>query len=346
MKLFFEYGRSATALPSLPCELLAKAGKTELQLLLALAASPSLQENYENGADALAASLKVSRAALDRALGFWLGAGLIGQQSESVEQVVAEAVEQIESAPEKVAEPTAVIPKRTVVTELPRYTTDELEQVMKRRQNTGHLIDEAQKALGVIFTSQSQISQLIGMVEGLGISEEYLLILLSYCREKGKATLRYAEKLAVSLVDDEVTTPTALTDRLCAIEAAASAEGQIKRLLGLTRTLTGKEKGFVADWTNKFGFDDTMIAKAYEFAADATPNPTINYINPILVRWYEEKITTPDAADRDREARRAAADTAPKKGKKTTETAKPVSFDVDDFFAAAMNRGYGEKPKK
>ena len=34
-----------------------------------------------------------------------------------------------------------------------------------------------------------------------------------------------------------------------------------------------------------------------------------------------------------------------KKGKKAQTPTTATSFDVDDFFSAAMNRGYGEKPK-
>ena len=349
MKLFFEYGKRAVALPALPETLLARASKVELQLLLALTASPALMEDYESGADALAATLSVSRTALDSALSFWIGADLIGREEAEVEGEVAANDKQNQSAAVKAApkEPTVSVPRRTVTTELPHYTSDALDRVMANRKNSQTLVDEAQKTLGVIFTSHSQIAQLIGIVEGLGVSDEYLLLLLAYCREKGKKTLRYAEKLAVSLVDADVTTPEALSEHLLAMQAAESAEGQIKRLFGFSRSLTGKEKGFVADWTGKFGFDEQMIEKAYEFAVDATANPTLNYINSILVRWHEEGISSPDAADRDRESRRAAKDAADstKKGKKAQNPATATSFDVDDFFAAAMNRGYGEKPK-
>ena len=346
MRLFFEYGRCAVTLPAIPAHLLARASKLELQLLLALTASQALMNNYEAGADALAATLKVARSSLDSALGFWIGTGLIGRDEIHAEAKVEQAVTtEIPSA--SVPGPSIHIPKRTVTTELPRYTADELERVMAHRQNAQNLIDEAQKALGIIFTSHSQISQLIGIAEGLGISDEYLLLVLAYCREKGKNTLRYAEKLAVSLVDADITTPEALSMHFLAMEAAESAEGQIKRLLGLSRTLTGKEKGFVADWTGKYGFGEQMIAKAYEFAVDATANPTLNYVNSILVRWHEEGITTPEAADRERDAHRAAAENTPQKakGKKTTSSTTATSFDVDDFFAAAMGRGYGETPK-
>ena len=338
MSLTFEYGRHAVALPFVPESLLAKAGKTELQLLLALVSSRALRESYEENADALAATLHTNRAALDSALSFWIGAGLLVRETDGAS----------ETAAVRVAEPTPTVPvpRRTVVTELPHYTADELDRVLAGKVNSETFISEAQRALGVVFTSHSQVAQLIAISEGLGVSDEYLLLLLAYCGEKGKKTLRYAEKLAVSLVDANVTTPEALSEHFRAMEAAESAEGKIRRLFGLTRTLTGKEKGFVADWTLKYGFGEEMLEKAYEFAVEATANPTLNYVNSILVRWHGDHITTPEEADREREAHRTAESPAPsRKQRKTTEETKAKSFDVDDFFTAAMSRGYGEPSK-
>lgn len=349
MSLTFYYGLHAVTLPKIDRAFLERAGKAELALLLALASEPALMADYETNADLLAEDLSLTRAELDSALTFLLGAGMVRRRK----QVTREQISQLHAAAPKAtapaAEPAVTVPKRTVTTELPRYTADELERVMKSRKNAAHLVDEAQKALGLIFTSHSQISQLIGIAEGLSLSDEYILLLLAHCRDKGKNNLRYAEKLAVSLVDADITTPDALSEHLHALELAESAEGKIKRLFGFSRTLTGKEKGFVADWTGKFGFGEDMIQKAYEFAVEATANPTLNYVNSILLRWHEDGITTPDAADRDREKHRGAADegkTRTKKGGKASKTnhSTPQSFDVDDFFAAAMSRGYGGDP--
>ena len=350
MSLNFEYGKHAVTLPALPDKLSARASKTELQFLLALANDPTLMADYDAHADALAATLKTTRATLDAALRFWEGAGILCREDGDAE---AAKTTESEALPKTTApvEPPVSIPRRTVTTELPRYTADELNAVMTHRKNAQNLVDEAQKALGLIFTSHSQISQLMGIAEGLGLSDEYLLILFAHCREKGKNNLRYAEKLAVSLYDADITTAEALSEHLRALEQAESAEGQIKRLFGLSRSLTGKEKGFVADWTVKYGFGTDMLEKAYEFAVDATANPTLNYVNSILTRWHEQKITTPDAAERERDAHRAAAEqTAPKKtNKKAPPTADAASFNVDEFFEVAISRGYenitGKKDK-
>ena len=312
-------------------------GESELWLLLALAADESLLADFEAGADALAEALGVERSELDKALGFLMGAGILRREGARGRK---KAVPKKED--QKKQEPKAA-PRRAEVSELPKYTTDEFTQIMERRRELKLLIDEAQNALGKIF-NQTEIRQLVAISEGLGLDDEYILTLLAYCRKQEKSNLRYAEKLAVSFYDEGITTAEALIARLRELELAATAEGQIKRLFGFSRSLTGKEKGLLADWTARFGFGADMIEKGYEIAVESTANPNLSYLHSILTRWHEEGIKTPEDADRDREARRNAAEgTRPKNTKGQPPPAKATSFDVDDFFAAAVGRGYGEK---
>lgn len=341
MSLFFEYGRAVATLPSIAAEVIARAGKLELQLLVILASDPTAAADYEAHADTLAATLGTTRASLDAALSFWIGAGVISREKQAT-PAAPDFKETVTVQKPTQSEPPVSVPRRTVTTELPRYTVDEADTILATKKGAKTLVDEAQKALGRVFTSHSEISMLLALSDGLGLSDEYLLILLAYCNQMGKQTMRYAEKLAVSLYDADITTADALSAHLRALEEAATVEGALKRLMGLSRSFTAKEKGYIADWTHQYGFGEDMLEKAYEFAAEATTNPTLGYMNSILKRWHEEGIRTPGDADRDRETHRAAAEkTAPqKRGKKPTPTAEAQSFNVDEFFEVAISRGY------
>jgi len=332
MKLFFEYGRHAATVPAVPAATLKRAGKVELMLLVALGGDGALLNDYESAADRVAASLGVTRAALDAAVGFWIGAGILTKDGDAEAPEVAE----------KPAEPAVTVPPRTVVTELPHYTVDEAQAVMSRRPGAAELVDDAQKTLGRVFTSHSEISQLLGIVEGLGLSDEYILLLLAHCRNMGKTSMRYAEKLAVSLYDADITSPEALSEHLHGLEMAASTEGKLRTLLGVNRSFTAKEKGFIAEWVGKFAFEDEMIAKAFEFAADATTNPTVNYMHSILSRWHEGGIKTPADADRDREQHRGTVQRGKGKSVPAADPMQATSFNANEFFEAALRRGYTE----
>lgn len=332
MKLCFENGRTVLDREALLRAADAGVSETELWLLLSLCADESLLCDFESGADKLADDLGLARSDLDKALGFLMGAGILRREGARGRKKAAPKKDEAEKK----------APRRAEVSELPKYTTEELATILAHRRELTLLIDEAQNAIGKIF-NQTEIRQLVAISEGLGLDGEYILLLLAYCRKQEKNNLRYAEKLAVSFFDAGITTADALTEHLHALELADTAEGQIKRLFGFSRSLTGKEKGFLADWTSKYGFGAEMIEKGYEVAADSTANPTLAYLHSILTRWHEEGIKTPEDVDRDREARKAAAEGKRPKTATGQPTAKATSFDVDDFFAAAIGRGYGEK---
>jgi len=321
MKIYFEYGRKALCLPDIPIKLLVRAGKTELKLLLSVASRAELAEDYEAHADTLAAELKVTRAALDSALAFWVGAGILSKE---------ESEERTEPAEEKPT-PRAEEPvKRTRVTELPQYTSEELTKVLERRAELAGLIEEAQTELGKIF-NVTETQLLVSISEGLGLDDEYILTLLAYCKKIGKANLRYVEKTACSLYDKGICEASQLEEYLKEVDLFASSEGQIRRIFGIgDRAFTSKESKCINDWINTYGFDFEMIKCAYEETVNNTSKPSVSYANKVLENWYSEGIKTPDDIKRSKDKRSGAQ-----------SGAQATSFNVDDFFNAAINKGFG-----
>ncbi len=349
--IYFEFRRAAAVLPAISPDLLRRAGRDELALLVALASDPAL---LSADRAALAAAVGLSPETTEGALRFWVGAGLLSEEAAAEAPApradaatLAAAARLTPSAAPADREPTVTVPKRTALSELPRYTSAEVERIMAAKPSAKGLIDEAQQALGKVFVSHAEVARLLALSEELGLCDEYLLMLLAHCRELDKCSMRYAEKLAVSLYDSGITSPEALSEYLINGKRAASEESHIKRLLGMSRSLTAKEKAMVGAWVGAMGFSGEMLELAFELAAEATVNPNIAYLNSILTRWHEVGVKTPDDAARDKQAHKAATEAAPPKPKKST-SAKPSpnpnpSFDVDEFFAAAIRRGYEEK---
>ncbi len=321
MRIYFEYGRDACVLPKIDEKVLMRAGKTELRLLLALASDPRLLSDFEERADALALEMKVARNTLDNALSFWIGAGVISTSDKSVAE--GKAAEEIKLALPKVK-----------VTELPEYTREEFTEVLEHRRELKGLIEEAQAVLGKVLNI-TEAGLLVSISEGLGLDDEYILNLLAYCKSIGKSNLRYVEKTAVSFYDKGICTAGALAEHLRMLDKLSSAEGKIRGIFGMgERAFTAKESKFISDWINVYGFDFDVIKKAYEDTVNATSKPSLNYANRILESWYSEGLRTLSDVQSFREKRNVGA------------TATATSFNVDDFFTAAINKGFGESPKK
>jgi hypothetical protein len=144
-------------------------------------------------------------------------------------------------------------------------TIKEVLQYQKQHAEFSTLVEAASARLGKAI-GHGDTATLLYLHDTVGLPMEVILMEIAYAVSIGKGNMRYVEKLAVSLYDTGIITPEALTERLRQLEAAETAEGLVKRLFGFSRSLTAKEKGFVADWTGAFAFGDAMIEKAYELA--------------------------------------------------------------------------------
>ena len=327
MKIYFEYGRKALAMPSVPKKLLLRAGKTELRLLFVLAQNKEIAENYEDYADSLAAEFKVTRLALDSALGFWIGAGILSKEKAADPAEERGTLEHIMET--TVNLPKEEVKKRTRVTELPQYTGEEFSRVLERRSELSVLIEEAQNILGKVFNI-TETQCLVSIAEGLGLDEEYILTLLAYCKRIDKSNMRYVEKTAISLYDKGIQSAVQLEEYFRQLDRVASAEGKIRKIFGMgERAFTTKENAFVDAWINKYGFDFEMIKLAYEETVNNTSKPSMSYANKVLESWYAEGIKTPADLGKAKEKRKGAP-----------AGAQATSFNVDDFFNAAINRGF------
>lgn len=327
MKLSINYGQDVVVLPLRPLtERAKKATKNDLCLLFVLASDARLRADYTAEADRAAAEAGVSRAELDRALSFWQGAGLI--DVEQAEQAEAEAEAQptvpappAESAPEKKQERENV---------LPHYTTEQLTTLLESRAEAKSLVDAAQQTFGKMFTTM-EVNIVLGMMDYLALEEEYILILLAWCASKDKKSMRYAEKMALSLWDEGIREAGNLHNYLRRRDETEALRGQLRKLFGAEgRTLTAKEKAAFGRWIDEFGFGIEMVTLAYEMTVDAIGKASVPYADSILSRWHSAGINTPEAAEADRTAR----------AKARTEGNTASSFDTDEFFEDALRRSY------
>jgi len=318
MKLGFCYGTRVAVLPAAVTAHLHKATKKDIAILLTLAAEPAAQCELATAVTAITARGEYTAAEIDAALAFWRGTGMLSMD---------EGEETPRAATLQVQESEAVAPRVIAEKGLPTYNTEELSGILARRKELSQLIDDCQQAFGKIFNT-NEIGIIAAMTDYLGLDGEYILLLLTHCRNMEKKSLRYAEKMAVTLHDEGVHGAKELEERLHNIEMMAGAIGRVRTMFGIgSRALTKKEKGMLENWICKMKYDEDVLTLAYETTVNATSDPSIPYANAILERWFAEGYKT--AAD----VEQALADY---KRKKNGDS----SFDVDEFFEAALRRSY------
>ena len=317
MKLTFTYGSQVVALPALVAEHIEKATKSDIRILLELAADPVSFVDLSLAKERVAARCKRSLGEVDAALAFWRGAGVLALTEGEEVQLAAPATDTAAPAPRVVADKG-----------LPSYSTEELSGILERNKGLSRLINDSQQAFGKIF-NQSEHTVIVALSDFLGLEDEYILLLLTHCRYMGIKSLRYVEQKAIALYDSGIRDIKSLEEKLHHIEVMASSAGRICAMFGMgTREPSKREQAFIEKWICKFKFSDEVIKLAYEITVDTTTKPTLAYANKILERWHAEGYKTVEDVERA---------TAEYKRKK----AGGSSFEVDDFFEAALRRTYG-----
>ncbi len=318
MKIGFCYGDRVAVLPAAVTTHLDKASKRDIQILLELAADPLSQQDLAAACAGVATRVGCAAAEVDEALAFWRGTGVISTTEG-------------ESAPAASATVATNAPTPRVLSDkgLPSYSTEELSDILARRTEMAQLLDDCQNVFGKIFNT-GEIAIIAGLTDYLGLDQEYILLLLAHCRNMEKKSLRYVEKMAITLHDEGIHGARELEARLQNIELMAKATGRVRAIFGITsRALTSKEKALLESWICKMKFDDVMITRAYEMTVDAISKPSMPYANKILERWFADGYRTVEDVDK------AISEYKQKKNNGS-------SFDVDEFFEVALRRTYGE----
>ncbi len=313
-----QYGTRVAVVP-VPADhsALRAATREQLAVLVALMAEPCtsyLSLGERTGA---------TRSQIDEAIAYWQAAGvLLPLETPAVPPAVS-------------AEP-AVMPADTPTpdraAQLPHYNTDEAARVLSRNPGAAGVIDCCQQELGKIFnTAEAEI--IIGMLDYLSLDPEYILLLCSHSAKKGKKSLRYIEKTAITLHDKGILTYEQLDLYLQKQDMAEDAESALRDMFGIgRRALIKKEREAFFRWTAEWQMPTDVIGRAYEIAVGRTGEPSVPYTNAILEKWNAENLRTAEEVDRYEAEHRPA-------GKETAGS----SFDTDDFFEAALKRSYGDK---
>ena len=314
------------------------ASDEELRVLVLLLAAeePLSAEDLQS-----AARLETVGDAKD-ALAFWRGAGLI--KAATVKKKDAAASDE---APKEEASKPKKTPVRSA-DELPDYSGSEVASLIEKG-NLASFIEACQQIYGKVLSS-TDINILVGLREELHFDCEYICLLLKYYMGKDcdqKKPMRYIEKVAFSRYDEGVLTYEQLEAYIEKDRLMHSREGTLRKLFGIgERALTSKEETAFRRWCTEYNYDDAVIGLAYDLTVAATNKASVVYADKIIAGWNTAgcKTLSDIHALLDKEKIEKAAK-KPSKSAKEKEKDEMRSFDVDDFFAHALDRSYGTKDK-
>lgn len=332
MKISAEFKRSAFAVPGSVLEYLRDADSLELSVLLY-----ALAKGDFNLTDA-AEELGTDESEFMNAVNTWEHRGVLfierkstkKQRSEKIDSIGASSSKKnVASKKEAVSTPPKKAVKRT--SHLPGYTTEETADFLEKNKATAEIIDSCENIIGKIFTS-AEINIIVGMLDHLSLSGDYILLLFAHAASIGKKTVRYIEQMAIGFFDRGITEYAELEAELSSLKKASELESRVRAVFGMgKRALTSKEEKFIRSWSTKLGYGEDIIKRAYEITVNNTNEPSMDYANAILENWYKANLKTLEEID---------ASIAARNAEKKKESSDNSSFDTDDFFEAALKRSY------
>lgn len=334
----------ATELPSF-----SEASAEDLRVLLAL-----LKCGCDCDRETLMGAACCDGDELSLSLQFWRGAGLLSL-TRAKKGDAADKKEQRAENGEKAPKEKEAKEKRALRSEDKLYEANSAELAeMINREKLQTLIDACQQTVGKILNT-AEINIIVGMHNQLSLEGEYILMLISYCYENNKSSMKYVEKVAFSLCDKGIMTAKALETYLEERRRFASFEWQIKKMFGIgDRDFTKKQEEYVLKWELEYKYGIEIVGLAYDITVDNINKVDFRYIDKILSGWHEKNLRTEreiqaheekEKASRkeENEKRNAASAKEKREGAKNKSSVGYNSFDVDDFFSKAVERSYKKK---
>jgi len=184
---------------------------------------------------------------------------------------------------------------------LPEYTADDLSRELENGTEFPLLVEEVQRALGKILSSD-ELLRLLGIYDNLGLPPEVILHLVNHCiadcaQRSGshrRPTMRYIEKAAYTWEREGVFTLEAAETYLRQLEQRRKTVNTVLDVLQIRdREPTAAEKRYIRDWL-EMGFGTEALEMAYERTVLGTNKLSWPYMDKILRSWHEKGLHKPD----------------------------------------------------
>jgi len=288
----------------LPMEVLPRvknASATELKVLLYLFGKK------EATPAEMAQQLGITPADAEAAFAFWRGAGIF---------------EEDDSAPKK-----AVAPSTSLYKSYDSHTIASYLDEDTAFRSCTELVSET---FGSGILNKNELSSLLYLYNYVGLPAEVISGIAGYCKSKGKTSMQYLMKTALSMYEKEgIDTYEKFEQYMALLEKRNADSTRLRTMLGFgERALSTKEKEFFTRWLEEWALPFDLISLAYEKTVDNLHKVNLAYMNAMLKRWYENGFTT-------------AEDVEIGDAKAKAEKTPDASYgDSDAFFEAALKAGF------
>lgn len=166
------------------------------------------------------------------------------------------------------------------------FDTEQNTQSLMADKEIKDMFSAIEKTTGRIFNS-SELMEVVSWINDFGATPEIIAYGYSYCYQKKKKNIKYISAVVKSWAAEGIRDVISLEKYLSENDKKQFLYKRVLQALGLSRNATEAERRIMATWFETMEFPLETVLEACDKTSGIT-NPNINYVNKVLVNWYEE----------------------------------------------------------
>ena len=208
---------------------------------------------------------------------YWERMGVVRKLRENPENKLVYAIEFVNLKEQLYGEKTR---KKTYSSE------DSMQTYLSDREIQG-MFSEIEKITGRTV-SGTEMVEVLALINDFNASPEVIVYGYSYCVNKNKKNFKYISAVIKKWTDEGLRDVIAVEKHLSENDKKHHLYKRVFRALGFARNATEEEMRIMDTWFETMGFTiDKVLTACSKTSGISSPN--INYVNKILVNWYEEQ---------------------------------------------------------
>ncbi len=146
---------------------------------------------------------------------------------------------------------------------------------------------EIEKIAGRII-SGTEMMEILSWINDYNATPEIIVYGFSYCARRKKKNLKYIGAVVNSWATEGMRDVETVEKYLSGIEKKQHLYSRVFQALGFSRRATEEEQRIMDSWfeTMEFSLEKVLTACS---KTSGISNPNINYVNKVLINWYEEQ---------------------------------------------------------
>lgn len=166
------------------------------------------------------------------------------------------------------------------------FAADQNTQTLMADKEIKDMFAAIEKITGRMV-SGTEMMEVLSWINDYNATPEIVVYGYSYCIQKKKKDIKYIAAVIKNWALEGLRDVVSVEKRLDENDKRQSLYKRVFQALGFSRNATEEERRLMDTWFDAMAFSMDKVLDACKKTAGIS-NPSINYVNKILVNWYEE----------------------------------------------------------